>query len=133
MTPETVLIEEAKREVERARRQFASTAGALQYRLKPANLMSSAWDGVREKSGEMADDAIETVKERPVAASGILAGIVLFLAREPLWRLASGFLRQDEEDEVDTGTIRADLDHHDKEYDLTAPIVKRSKKEGVTV
>lgn len=132
MTPQTVPIEEAKREVERARRQFASTTGALQYRLKPANLMNSAWEGVREKSGEMADGAIETVKERPVAASGIFAAIAIFVAREPLWRMVSGFFHQDEE-ATDTGTIQADLDHHDKEYDLTAPMVKRSKKEGVTV
>ena len=131
MTPEANRIEQAKREAEQARRQFASTAGAVQHRLKPANLMSSAWDGVREKGGEMADGAIETVKGRPIAASGILAGIVLFLAREPLWRLASGLFRHDEEEEA--GIIRADLDHHDQEYDLTAPLVKRSKKEGVTV
>ena len=131
MTPEALRIEQAKREVERARGQFASTVGALQYRLKPANLMSSAWDGVREKSGEMADDAIQTVKDRPVAASGVLAGIIVFLAREPLWRMALGFFRSDEEEELDSGIVQADLDHHDNEYDLTAPMVKRSRREGV--
>ena len=132
MKPPTDEIEQAKREVERTRRQFASTAGALQYRLKPANLMSSAWDGVREKGGEMADGAIQTVKDRPVAASGILAVMVVFLARDPLWRLASEFIRRDE-DEADVGIVQADLDHHDREYDLTAPAVERSKKEGVKV
>jgi hypothetical protein len=132
MKPATNGIEDAKREVERTRRQFASTAGALQYRLKPVNLMSSAWDGVREKGSEMADGAIQTVKDRPVAASGILAAMVVFLARDPLWRLASEFIRRDEE-EADVGVIQADLDHHEREYDLTAPAVEKSKKEGVKV
>ena len=131
MTPEAIRIEQAKREVEQARRQLASTLGALQYRLKPANLMSSAWDGVCEKSGEMADEAMQTVKERPIAASGVVAAVAVFLAREPLWRLVSGFFGDTDQDAADTGTIQADLDHHDREYDLTAPAVKRSNKEGV--
>ncbi|HEY9554103.1 DUF3618 domain-containing protein [Allosphingosinicella sp.] len=132
MTHPTARIEQAKREVEQARRQLASTTGALQYRLKPGNLVSSAWEGVREKSGEMANGALRTVKDRPVATSGVLAALVIFLAREPLWRLASGFLGENEDD-VDAGTIEADLDHHDKGYDLTAPTIGRSKKEGVKV
>lgn len=122
----------ARREAERAKRELASTLGALQHRLKPGNLMSNAWDGVREKSGEMADDALQTVKDRPVAASGVLAAIVIFLARDPLWRTASRFLsRGDDEAEAEAGTIEADLDHHEEDYDLTAPTVGRSRKEGV--
>src|SRR3546814_8130334 len=109
MTHPTARIEQAKREVEQARRQLASTTGALQYRLKPGNLVSSAWEGVREKSGEMANGALRTVKDRPVATSDVLAALVIFQAREPLWRLASGFLGENEDD-VDAGTIEADLD-----------------------
>src|SRR3546814_2054281 len=78
----------------------------------------------------MANGALRTVKDRPVATSGVLAALVIFLAREPLWRLASGFLGENEDD-VDAGTIEDDLDHHDKGYDLTAPTIGRSKKEGV--
>jgi hypothetical protein len=128
-TPEA--IERAQREVARAKGELQSTLGTLQYRLKPGNLMSDAWEGVREKSGEMAGGAIRTVKERPIATSGILAAVVVFLAREPLWRVASSFLSRDEEEQA--GVIEADLDRHDKDYDLTAPTVKKSKKEGVTV
>src|SRR3546814_5192640 len=89
VTHPTARIEQAKREVEQARRQLASTTGALQYRLKPGNLVSSAWEGVREKSGEMANGALRTVKDRPVATSGVLAALVIFLAREPLWQIGS--------------------------------------------
>ena len=123
-------IEQAQREVERAKQRLASTMGALQYRLKPGNLMSDAWEGVREKSGEVADGALQAVKERPAAASGILAALVIFLARDPLWRAACGLLSDDDE-EQSAGTIKADLDNHDKDYDLTAPTVKKSRKQGV--
>ena len=123
-------IEQAQREVERAKQRLASTMGALQYRLKPGNLMSDAWEGVREKSGEVADGALQAVKDRPAAASGILAALVIFLARDPLWRAACGLLSDDDE-EQSAGTIKADLDNHDKDYDLTAPTAKKSRKQGV--
>ena len=123
-------IEQAQREVERAKQRLASTMGALQYRLKPGNLMSDAWEGVREKSGEVADGALQAVKDRPAAASGILAALVIFLARDPLWRAACGLLSDDDE-EQSAGTIKADLDNHDKDYELTAPTVKKSRKQGV--
>ena len=123
-------IEQAQREVERAKQRLASTMGALQYRLKPGNLMSDAWEGMREKSGEVADGALQAVKDRPAAASGILAALVIFLARDPLWRAACGLLSDDDE-EQSAGTIKADLDNHDKDYDLTAPTVKKSRKQGV--
>ena len=123
-------IEQAQREVERAKQRLASTMGALQYRLKPGNLMSDAWEGVREKSGEVADGALQAVKDRPAATSGILAALVIFLARDPLWRAACGLLSDDDE-EQSAGTIKADLDNHDKDYELTAPTVKKSRKQGV--
>src|SRR3712207_711587 len=108
-----------------------STVGALQYRLKPGTLANHAWEGVRDKSSEianhawegvrdkgseLADDALQAVKERPAAASGVLAAIVVFLARHPLWRAATWIAgrRQDE----DRGVIKADLGNHDGNYDL---------------
>jgi len=128
MKQDVARLERAQREVVQARQRVQSTLGALQYRLKPATLAHNAWDGVREKSGAIADDAMTAVKERPGAVSGVVAGIVLFLAREPLWRFASGlFAGRDHEP---PGTIHANLDH-DPDYDLTAPRVNRSQYEGV--
>ena len=132
-------LERAQSEVEMGKRRFSSTLGALQYRLRPATLANQAWTGVREKSGEVADDAlsgvnglaggaVRAVKDRPIAASGVAAGIFLFLLRAPLWRAARTAFSRDEED---PGVVTADLDHHDKDYDLTAPAVERSKKQGV--
>jgi ElaB/YqjD/DUF883 family membrane-anchored ribosome-binding protein len=121
-------LAKAQYEAAQAKKRLASTLGALQYRLKPGTLMNHAWEGVRDKSSEMADDALAAVKERPRAASGVLATIVFFLARKPLGRAASKlFSRRKDEDD---GVITADLDNHE-DYDLTAPTVQRSINEGV--
>ena len=80
----------------------SAVAGALQYRLKPGTLANQAWSGVREKSGEVADDALHSVndmadgavravKDRPVAASSVAAAILVFLLRAPLWRVPKSF------------------------------------------
>ncbi len=131
-------LEMAQYQAEQAKKKFNSTLGALQYRLKPGTLANHAWGGVREKSGEMADDAIfavsgltdgalQAVKERPVAASGIAAGLLIFLARAPLWRAASRIFSKDRED---PNVVQADLAEHEK-YDITAPTVQKSLNEGV--
>jgi hypothetical protein len=122
-------LEQAQANAEQAKRRFASTKGALQYRLKPGTIVNHAWEGAREKGTVVADDALQAVKDRPGAAAGVIAAVVLFFARDPLWRTITGiFSHREEEDE---GVIKADLDHHDKDYDLTAPTVERSRTEGV--
>lgn len=127
-----VRLEQAQMEVEQAKKRLASTAGALRYRLKPGTLVNNAWDGVRDKGSEMADGAIQAVKDRPVTTSGVVAAVLIFLGRDQLWRFASGlFSGRGEPD--DPGVVRADLDTHDEEYDLTAPTVTRSMNEGVNV
>ncbi len=127
-SPATRQLEQAAAEVGRSKRQLASSLGALQSRLKPGTLMNNAWEGVRDKSGEVADNTLQAVKNRPATVSGIIAAIILFLVREPLWRLIVDLFsdRGDEQQE----TIQADLDH-DENYDLTAPAVTRSRPEGV--
>lgn len=129
----------AQYEALQAKKRMTSTAGALQYRLKPATLANHAWEGVRDKSSELADDvlqvakeraddALQVVKDRPAAASGVLAAIVIFLARHPLWRAATSIVSRGHEDE---GVIKTKLDTQDENYDLTAPTVERSMNEGV--
>ena len=138
LTAPTRQLELAQYQAEQAKKRLTSTAGALQYRLKPGTLAEHAWGEVRDKSSEIADDAFHTVngiadgtlhaiKERPMAASGIAAGILIFLARAPLWRAASWLFSSSREEE---GIVHADLEDHEK-YDLTAPTVQKSLNEGV--
>jgi hypothetical protein len=74
----------ARQEAERARRSLAATAAELQQRLKPGTLASHAWAGVKDKGGDLAEDAVEAVKARPVVVSAALAAFTLFLARSPI-------------------------------------------------
>jgi len=118
----------AKQEAERARRRLASTAAELQQRLKPGTIASNAWAGVKDKSGEMADDAVEAVKARPVPVAAALAAFTLFLARAPIKSAVSWIFSGKDEDE-DLVTVR--LDEGDENYDLTAPIAARTSEGAI--
>ena len=119
----------AKAEAERARRRLAATVAELQQRLKPTVLASNAWEGVTDKAGEMADDAVQAVKSRPVAVSAALGAFTLFLARAPLRSaMARLFARRPDEDLVTTR-----LENADGQFDLTAPVAARQTAEGATL
>lgn len=119
-------LERAKVEAEMAKKRLTSTMGALQYRLKPSTLANDAWSGVKEKSGELTDSALQAVKDRPVTASSILAAFLIFLARDPLWAMVARFFEDEDDDLV---TTKVDSKHEN--YDLAAPPVSRSLNEGV--
>jgi len=89
-------IEEARRNTVRARGRLESTLCALQARLKPGNLAGEAWDGVKDKSADLADGALQAVKKRPAIASAALGALALFLAREPIRRAVTRMLSDDE-------------------------------------
>jgi len=84
--PPSVLA--ARAEVDRARLRLIGTFDELQRQFAPHALMREAWDSAREKGADLAESAVDAVRKRPVAATGIVAAIALFLAREPLMDLA---------------------------------------------
>ena len=108
----------AKQEAERARRRLQGTVAELQQKLKPANIANNAIQGVKDKGEAIAEDAVEAVRTRPMAASAALGAFTLFLARRPL-RSAVGwiFSRSAPDDQVTTK-----LDTAGDNYDITAPI-----------
>ena len=81
-------IAAARIEVERSRARVMSTAQELQERLSPKTLAKNTWQGAKEKGADLAEDAVDAVRTRPIAAGGIVAAITMFLAREPLMDLA---------------------------------------------
>ena len=81
-------ISAARIEVERSRARVMATAHELQERLKPKTLAKDAWEGAKIKGADLAEDAVDAVKARPFAATGVVAAIAMFLAREPLIGLA---------------------------------------------
>jgi len=82
------LIAAARQEVERSRARVMATAHELQDRLSPKALARNTWQGAKEKGADLAEDAVDAVKARPLAATGVVAAITMFLAREPLMDLA---------------------------------------------
>ena len=109
-------IRVARQEAELARRRLAGTAAELQQRLRPGTLASHAWAGVKDKSGDLAEDAVEAVKARPVAVSAALAFFTLFLARAPI-KSAVGRL----------------LDGEDETQKAKDARPRRARKEGASV
>ena len=85
---DTPQIAAARAEVERRRSRMMATAHQLQARLSPGTLAKGAWQGAKEKGADLAEDAVDAVRSRPVAATSVVAAITMFLAREPLMDLA---------------------------------------------
>ena len=81
-------ITAARAEVDRRRARVMDTAHELQDRLSPKVLANNAWQGAKEKGADLAEDAVDAVRARPLTATGVVAAITMFLAREPLIDLA---------------------------------------------
>ena len=88
MTKDTPEVAAARIEAERARAQLMETARRLQERLSPGNLAQNAWEGAKSKGADLAEEAVDAVRRQPAIASGVVAAIALFLAREPLIDMA---------------------------------------------
>ena len=81
-------IAAARAEVDRSRARVMATAHELQERLSPKVLAKDAWQGAKEKGADLAEDAVDAVRARPLTTTGVVAAITMFLAREPLIDLA---------------------------------------------
>jgi hypothetical protein len=81
-------IAAARAEAEHKRARLMATAQELQERLSPKTLARGAWQGAKEKGADLVEDGVDAVRARPLAATGVVAAITMFLAREPLMDLA---------------------------------------------
>lgn len=81
---DTPKVAAARIEVERTRAALLDTAKELQLRLQPRTLASEAWEKAKIKGADLAEDAVDAVKKRPVAVGGLVAALTMFLAREPI-------------------------------------------------
>lgn len=81
-------LDAARIEVERTRARLMGSAQELQERLSPKTLARGAWEGAKDKGADLAEDAVDAVRARPLAAGGAVAALTMFLAREPLIDLA---------------------------------------------
>ncbi|MDQ3078004.1 MAG: hypothetical protein M3Q83_04080 [Pseudomonadota bacterium] len=81
---ETPKVIAARIEVARRRAALVEVARLLQLRLEPRTLASEAWEKAKNRGADLAEDAVDAVKSRPVAVGGVAAAIAMFLAREPI-------------------------------------------------
>ena len=92
MSKDSPGVAAARIEAERARERLFATARELQHELlelvSPHNLARDIWEGAKEKGADLAEDAVDAVRKRPAIASGVVAALALFFAREPLIDMA---------------------------------------------
>ena len=81
---EPATVTAARIEVERRRGALLDTVHVLQARLAPRTLAADAWEKAKVKGADLAEDAVDAVKARPVAVGGVAAVLAMFLAREPI-------------------------------------------------
>lgn len=100
MTGEPPSVVEARQRAEHARVRLFATFDELlgafkhmQQRFEPSHLARDAWEAAKSKGADVAEDAVDAVAKRPVATTGVVAAIALFLARGPLLNLAGKLVK----------------------------------------
>ncbi|HEY7006260.1 MAG TPA: DUF3618 domain-containing protein [Sphingomicrobium sp.] len=81
-------VKAAEFRVDRARSKMIATLQEISQQLQPHRLVEEAWEKAKDKGADLAENAVDAVRARPLAATGVVAAITMFLAREPLMGLA---------------------------------------------
>jgi len=87
----------ARAEVERTRARLVATARELQERFNPHTLARDIWEGAKEKGADLAEEAVDAVRKRPMIAGGVIAALALFLGRDPILDYASKLMNGKDE------------------------------------
>ena len=85
-------IADAERKVDLAREQVLGTLRSLAEELEPRKLARELWEDAKMKGADLAEEAVDAVKARPIAATSVAAAVAMFLAREPIADLAGKWL-----------------------------------------
>lgn len=101
MNGESPSVERARWRARQARDRFTESvddllayAQSMQDKLAPSHLARDAWEAAKSKSVDLAEDAVDAVRTRPVAATGAVAALAMFIAREPLLDLAGKLMKR---------------------------------------
>jgi hypothetical protein len=81
-------VREARIEAAEAQERLIDRLHELQQRIAPKTLARDAWEGAKSKGADLAEEAVDAVRKRPIATTGVVAALAMFLAREPLLDLA---------------------------------------------
>ena len=88
---DTPKVRAARISVEERKAVLIDTVRELQQRLQPRTLAGEAWEAAKNKGANLAEDAVDAVRSRPVATGGIVAALAMFLARDPIKDAAKRF------------------------------------------
>jgi hypothetical protein len=69
------------------RQRLASTAIALQSRLKPSALARNAVDQIKEVGSDAARTGADTIRRNPLPTAGVIAAFAALILRKPIMRL----------------------------------------------
>jgi ElaB/YqjD/DUF883 family membrane-anchored ribosome-binding protein len=84
----------ARGEADAAKARLMSDVDELKARLAPAKLASEAVQTAKNKSLFAADGAVTAAKQKPGMAAGVGAGVLVLLARKPLFRAVASLFRR---------------------------------------
>jgi hypothetical protein len=87
-------LTQARAEALIRRQRFMATAHELQQQLRPGTIASNVVETAKAKGEAIAEDAIDAVRKRPVAASAAVAGTTALLG----FGLFTRFFRHSEQD-----------------------------------
>lgn len=82
----------AREEATRARAQLTGLLVEIQQRLKPSALIEEVVEELREKADALAREGVEMVKARPAATLGVVAAVLAYFFRGPLWNAIASLL-----------------------------------------
>lgn len=77
-------VKAAEFEVDRARARLLTSLNDMSRQFEPHRLVQGVWEKAKDKGADLAEDAVDAVSRRPVAAGAVVAGIIAFLARDSL-------------------------------------------------
>ena len=88
MMTDSERVAAAQAEAQRRRDRLLESVQDLVDMLEPRRLVRELWEDAKIKGADLAEEAVDAVKSRPIAAGGIAAVLALYLAREPIAELA---------------------------------------------
>ena len=124
MSAADIRIAAARGEVAARRAALLATIDEIKTRLAPKAVAHNAWEGAKDKTGEVAESTLAAVKERPLLTASVVAGAGAVLARKPLFALIGRLFEAREEPAPIVAPKRAPAPKP-KTPRKTAPAVKR--------
>ena len=83
-------VKAAEQEVDRTRARLTASLQELSRQFAPHRLMEEVWEKAKDKGADIAEDAVDAVRSRPYAATGVVAAIAMFMKNSVNVRPASG-------------------------------------------